>query len=333
MGLLEAVKTDTPWKKMVCASLVFTFSLFMGSTPRLSPGLLPSATALWWGWVLWWGAPVTLLVWLFSQMIELSWLPDAGFCHLSSTDVFTKNCVLLALGIYTVNLQLKYWVVPRDMPVFQGDNLEVSLSPLPMRGGEGEEQTRTCCERWQDLGQERGNTVETVYLLVESWFVLKVFVVPLGPFLPHLGKNEGRKGIDLDFRFALLCLSWMTSGHRSTGFRGSLAFGVFRICFPCCRGGAGLGCTPCFPLTSETLLGWESTDCWVTFLEPLQEHPFGIKCVGRAGLPSTDARRHTLSVSWPKGCWNLQAFRCFCNLWLYPMILWHLAPGVLGKWN
>lgn len=27
--------------------------------------------------------------------------------------------------------------MPRDMPVFQGDNLEVSLSPLPMRGGEG----------------------------------------------------------------------------------------------------------------------------------------------------------------------------------------------------
>lgn len=41
-------------------------------------------------------------------MIELFWLPDAGFCHLSSTDVLTKNCVLLALGIYIVNLQLKY---------------------------------------------------------------------------------------------------------------------------------------------------------------------------------------------------------------------------------
>lgn len=54
------------------------------------------------------GAPVTLLVWLFSQLIELSWLPDASFCHLSSADVLTKNCVLLALGIYTVNLWLKY---------------------------------------------------------------------------------------------------------------------------------------------------------------------------------------------------------------------------------
>lgn len=59
----------------------------------------------------------------------------------------------------------------------QGDNLEVSLSPLPMRGGEGEgEQARTPCERWQDLGQVRGNTVESVYLLVESRSVLKVFV-------------------------------------------------------------------------------------------------------------------------------------------------------------
>lgn len=67
--------------------------------------------------------------------------------------------------------------MPRDMPVFQGDNLEVSLSPLPMRGGEGVgEQTRTPCERWQDLGQERGNTVESVYLLVEPCPVLKVFV-------------------------------------------------------------------------------------------------------------------------------------------------------------
>lgn len=74
VGLLEVVKTDTPQEKMICASLVFTFSLFMGLTPRLVPGLLPSATALWWGWLLWWE-----LQWHFWFGFSPRWLSCPGF--------------------------------------------------------------------------------------------------------------------------------------------------------------------------------------------------------------------------------------------------------------
>lgn len=44
----------------------------------------------------------------FLPDIELSWLPDAGFCHVNNADILTKNCVLLAFGIYTVTLWLNY---------------------------------------------------------------------------------------------------------------------------------------------------------------------------------------------------------------------------------
>lgn len=161
-------------------------------------------------WLLWWGAPVTLLVWLFSQMIELSWLSDAGFCHVSNTDILTKNCVLLAFGIYTVTLRLKYWVIPLDMPVFQGENLEMSLSALPVRIGEGEGGGRASGKIW-------GRNLETQVRMcvLTSW----VLVCPdgvcggaHGPLLPSSRKKLKEDGYRFGFPLCTLVPAWMTSG-------------------------------------------------------------------------------------------------------------------------
>lgn len=100
MGLLEAVKAGTQWENFGLR-LQFAYQLSSQTSGRSATQGVPQLHG---------GerASVTLLVWLLSQMIELSCLPDAGFCHVSSTDTFTKNTVLLALGIYTVNLRLTH---------------------------------------------------------------------------------------------------------------------------------------------------------------------------------------------------------------------------------
>lgn len=97
VGLLEALKTGTQWEKMICASLAFTFNLFIGSTPRLATGLLPSAAALWWAcdssggelqWHFWFGfSPRWLSCLGFQTLVSVMWAtqtssPRAVFCWL-----------------------------------------------------------------------------------------------------------------------------------------------------------------------------------------------------------------------------------------------------------
>lgn len=69
-------------------------------------------------------------------------------------------------------------------------------------------------------------------------------------------------------------------------------------------------CFHCFLLASEKLLGLEDRLLGevpgATPRSALLEHPFGTKCMGRAVPPLTHWLRNALSVSWWRGCWNLQ---------------------------
>ena len=84
----------------------------------------------------------------------------------------------------------------------------------------------------------------------------------------------------------------------------------------------------------------ERTECWVNFQEPSKKWPirtpFWYQVCGK-GCPSTGHTRNTLSVSWCRGCWNLQGkhilfqrfllqpLDCLSLFFKAPNSTWHLV--------
>ena len=84
----------------------------------------------------------------------------------------------------------------------------------------------------------------------------------------------------------------------------------------------------------------ERTDCWVNFQEPSKKWPirtsFWDHVCGK-GCPSTGHTRNALSVSWCRGCWNLQGkhilfqrfllqpLDCISLFFKAPNSTWHLV--------
>lgn len=127
-----------------------------------------------------------------------------------------------------------------------------------------------------------------MYLLVESWSGLREFV-QLGPLPPSFRRELRKKGHRFGFSIYASVPAWMTSGLRSTNLQGVLGCLDVRNLFSLVSGWGQSGMPSSFSSCSREVTGMSEQRLLSEFPRatprhaPL-EHPFGTKCVGRAGL-------------------------------------------------